>query len=46
MRESDVVAIKAFVNRMEAGVALGALTAAGTDAIRSTDDAGGVYAGR
>lgn len=45
MSESSLVAIKSFVNRIEAEVAHGALTAAGIEAIVSTDDAGGAYAG-
>ena len=44
MRDSALVPIRTFVNRIEAELACGALTAAGIDAVVSNDDAGGVYA--
>jgi hypothetical protein len=44
MRDSALVPIETFVNRIEAELARGALTAAGIDAVVSNDDAGGVYA--
>ena len=45
MGQSELVIIETFLNRLNADLALGALAAAGIDAVISTDDAGGAYAG-